>query len=229
MFSYWILKFDGVNDKSLGDPQGFGRIEYSYYQMALACGIIMSECMLLEEDGRAHFMTKRFDRNDSGQKIHMHTLCGMAHFDYNNPNLYAYEQAFQIMRELRLPYSDAEQMFRRMVFNVVARNQDDHTKNIAFLMDRNGVWRLSPAYDVTYAYNPNSRWTAWHQLSINGKRDGILKTDLLAVAKEMNIKSANVIIDQIKDVVANWSVYAKKNMVTESITNAISKTHRLDV
>jgi serine/threonine-protein kinase HipA len=226
-FLYWLIKFDGIDDKSLGDPKGYGRIEYAYHQMALDCGIIMSECRLLEENGRAHFMTKRFDRDDNNNKLHMHTLCGMAHFDYNNPNLYAYEQVFQVMRELRLPYHDAEQMYRRMIFNIIARNQDDHTKNIAFLMDKDGKWKLSPAYDITYAYNPLSRWTSQHQLSVNGKRDGFNMNDLLVVAKEMNIKHANEIIEQIIQTVSNWPQYAKQNSVLTSQIQPIGKTHRI--
>jgi serine/threonine-protein kinase HipA len=153
-FEHWLIKFDGVTNEQLGDPKGYGRIEYAYYNMAVACDIKMMPSKLLEENGRAHFMTKRFDRIANDEKLHMQTLCGLCHYDYNNPEAYSYEQAFQAMRQLRLPYTDAEQLYARMVFNVIARNQDDHTKNISFLMDKSGTWRLSPAYDVTYAYNP---------------------------------------------------------------------------
>ncbi|HHG85683.1 MAG TPA: type II toxin-antitoxin system HipA family toxin, partial [Bacteroidetes bacterium] len=185
-YSHWMIKFDGVNNATLSDPKGYGRIEYAYFLMATAAGIQMSPCKLLQEGGRAHFMTKRFDRNHN-QKLHMQTLCAIAHFDYNDPNSFAYEQAFQVMRQMRLPYPEAEQLYIRMIFNVIARNQDDHTKNISFLMDPKGKWTLSPAYDVTYAFDPNNKWLRRHQLSVNGKREGIILEDLLAVAREMNI------------------------------------------
>ena len=226
-FSYWMLKFDGVKDHSLSDPAGYGRIEYAYYKMAMASGIEMTECRLFEENGRAHFMTKRFDRFGSRGKLHLQSLCATAHFGFNEPGAYSYEQAFQVMRELRLPYRDAEQQFRRMIFNVVARNQDDHTKNIAFLMDQNGQWRLSPAFDVIYAYNPAGDWTGRHQMSINGKRDDFIKDDLLQVGKEMNIKSRLPIIDEIVEVVANWSGFAKNAGVEPAQIKSISRAHRL--
>ena len=225
-FNYWVLKFDGVKDNSLGDPAGYGRIEYAYYKMAIASGIEMNECRLFEENGRAHFMTKRFDRTGSGGKLHLQSLCAIAHFDFNEPGVYSYEQAFQIMRELRLPYREAEQQFRRMIFNVVARNQDDHTKNIAFLMDQSGQWRLSPAFDVIYAYNPTGDWTSRHQMSINAKRDGFIKNDLVQIGKEMNIKSSRKIIDEIIEVVANWSDFANNAGVEPSQFKSIGRTHR---
>ena len=226
-FDYWILKFDGVEDKSLGDPAGYGRIEFAYHKMAVSAGVKMTECRLLEEHGRAHFMTRRFDRTKKKGKLHMQTLCAIAHFDFNDPGSYSYEQAFQIMRELRLPYSDAEQQFRRMVFNVVARNQDDHTKNITFLMDKNSKWFLSPAYDVIYAHNPTGDWTSRHQMSINGKRDDFVRDDLLSIGREMNIKSCAAIIDEIVEVVSNWPRYAKNAEVKASQIQTIGNTHRL--
>lgn len=226
-FDYWVLKFDGVKENSLRDPAGYGRIEYAYYKMATSSGIIMTECRLFKENDRAHFMTKRFDRTKNKEKLHMQSLCALAHFDFNDPGAYSYEQAFQIMRELKLPYSDAEQQFRRMVFNVVARNQDDHTKNITFLMDKNGQWRLSPAYDVIYAYNPTGDWTSRHQMSINGKRDNFIRDDLLSVSKEMNIKSSDRIISDIVEVVSNWPTFAKDAGVEVSQLKSIRKTHRL--
>ena len=226
-FDYWILKFDGVEDKSLGDPAGYGRIEFAYHKMAVSAGVKMTECRLLEEHGRAHFMTRRFDRTKKKGKLHMQTLCAIAHFDFNDPGSYSYEQAFQIMRELRLPYSDAEQQFRRMVFNVVARNQDDHTKNITFLMDKNSKWFLSPAYDVIYAHNPTGDWTSRHQMSINGKRDDFVRDDLLSIGREMNIKSCAAIIDEVVEVVSNWPRYAKNAEVKASQIQAIGNTHRL--
>jgi serine/threonine-protein kinase HipA len=225
-FGYWVIKFDGIHDQSLGDPAGYGKIEYAYYQMAVNGGIAMNECRLLEENGRSHFMTRRFDRDLLGNKIHMQSLCAIAHFDFNSPGAYSYEQAFQVMRELRLPYPDAEQLFRRMVFNVIARNQDDHTKNIAFLMDNSGVWRLSPAYDVIYSYNPQGDWTSRHQMSINGKQDHFSKDDLLQVAHTMNIKSAKDIIEQITAVVAQWPAIAGTLGIPPNTIRSMTLTHR---
>ncbi len=226
-FDHWILKFDGVKDQSLGDPAGYGRIEYAYYKMAVSAGIKMNECRLMEESGRAHFMTRRFDRVGNASKLHLQSLCATAHFDFNAPGAYSYEQAFQTIRELRLPYKDTEQLYRRMVFNVIARNQDDHTKNISFLMDKNGKWSLSPAYDVIYSYNPEGKWTGKHQMSINGKRENFLKEDLIRVGKEMSIKSYNKIINEIVEVVSNWTHFAKEAGIEDSKTKSIGSTHRL--
>ncbi len=221
---YWLIKFDGVSGAGLADPRGFGKVEYAYHLMAKRCGIDMMPCRLHHENGRSHFMTKRFDRIGS-QKLHLQTLCAVAHFDYNDPTLYSYEQAFQTMRSLALPYTDAEQLYRRMVFNVVARNQDDHTKNFSFLMDATGRWRLAPAYDITYAFDPANRWLAAHQLSVNGKRTNINRQDLLAVAHNMNIKKPADIIDAVVDAVADWPKFAKEAAVSRSRSAAIAKTH----
>ena len=223
-FDYWVLKFDGVKDNTLGDPAGYGRIEYAYYGMAIKAGIKMMECRLLEEHGRAHFMTRRFDRVKG--KLHLQSLCAIAHFDFNSPGAYSYEQAFQVNRELRLPYEDMEQLYRRMVFNVVARNQDDHTKNIAYLMDEDGKWRLSPAFDVIYSYNPRGAWTSKHQMTINGKRDAFLKDDLLHVGEEMGIRGGKQILDQIVEVVSNWELFAKDAEVEESQVKSLANAHR---
>lgn len=223
-FSYWLIKFDGVTNKQLDDPEGYGRIEYAYYLMAKDCGIEMTECKLLEEGTRAHFMTKRFDRSANGDRHHMQTLCGIAHMDYNDPLSYAYEDAFEVMRLLRLPYPDAEQLFRRMVFNVMARNHDDHTKNISFLMNKQGIWKLAPAYDVTYAYNPESRWVFQHQMAVNGKRQNITRKDLLSVARNMNIKKANDIIDEVSGTLKKWKGYAETAGIPEYQANAIFST-----
>jgi len=225
-FEHWILKFDGVTDDALGDPAGYGRIEYAYHMMAVDAGIDMTECRLFEENGRAHFMTRRFDRPSGNEKLHIQTLCAVAHYDFNDPGAYSYEQAFQVMRRLRLHYPDAEQQFRRMTFNVVARNQDDHTKNISFLMNRDGEWRLSPAYDVVYAFNPGGEWTSRHQMSIGGKRDHFKREDLLAVGTEMNIKHANAIVDQVVDVVSRWSDYAAQAGVDSPKITSIGAQHR---
>lgn len=226
-FSHWLIKLDGVTNDELGDPKGYGRIEYAYYKMAVACGIDMSPSLLFEENRRAHFMTRRFDRLEGNEKLHMQTLCGMAHFDYNQPTTYSYEQAFQVMRDLRLDHAQAEQLYRRMVFNVIARNQDDHTKNISFLMDRQGQWRLSPAYDVTYAMNPSNLWLAQHQLSVNGKRTDIGLADLLAVAKEISLKKGKQIVEEIIAIVSRWSGFAAETGIPEKQVKAIGATHRL--
>jgi serine/threonine-protein kinase HipA len=222
-YDYWIIKFDGVSNDLLGDPLGYGRIEYAYYLMAKDCGINMMESRLLEEGGRAHFLTKRFDRVGT-QKMHMQTLCGIAHFDYNMPNVYSYEQAFQVMRQLRLPYPDAEELFRRMVFNVLCFNCDDHTKNISFLMDKTGEWRLSPAYDMTYAYNPDNRWLKQHQMAVNGKRENVYRGDLLKVASDMNIKKPLEIISAVQNAASNWAEHAEK---ADMPINQIEKIDRL--
>lgn len=223
-FCHWLLKLDGVTNAALGDPQHYGKIEYVYYMMALRAGLEMSECRLLEENGRAHFMTKRFDRIGGNEKVHMQTLCGLAHYDYKMLHAYSYEQAFQVMRRLRLPYWQAEQMFRRMVFNVIARNQDDHTKNISFLMDKAGTWRLSPAYDISWAYNPRGEWTSHHQMSINNKWDDITRTDLLSVAEAMHIKQANEIVNEVCDAVSMWSTIAKDYDIPTEIITTIDDT-----
>lgn len=223
-FSHWLLKLDGVTNAELGDPKHYGQIEYVYYLMARAAGINMSECRLLEENGRAHFMTRRFDRLNGNEKVHMQTLCGIAHYDYKMLHAYSYEQAFQVMRRLRLPYSQAEEMYRRMVFNVIARNQDDHTKNISFLMDKHGTWSLSPAYDMSWSYNPKGAWTSMHQMSVNNKWDDISRDDLLAVAKNVNIKHAGEIIEQVKDGVSKWSTFATEQGIPQDMIKAIDST-----
>ena len=226
-FSHWLLKLDGVTNNELGDPEHFGKIEYAYYQMAIACGIIMSESRLLQENKRYHFMTRRFDRIGGKEKLHQQTLCGLAHFDFNRQGAYAYEQLFQTMRTLRLPYPDAEQSYRRMIFNIIARNQDDHTKNFSFLMDKSGTWRLAPAYDMTYSYNPTGEYTSVHQLSINGKRDHFVLADLLQIARAMNIKKANEIIEEVRAAVAQWPQIAAALDIPQRTIQVIEKNHRL--
>lgn len=220
-FDYYLIKLDGVSAKAgFKETENFGRLEYSFYQLVKECGIDMSECSLIEENGRAHFLTKRFDR-EGGKKIHMQTLCGIAHYDYRIHRAYSYEQAFSVMRALRLTYSEAQEMFRRMVFNVILRNQDDHTKNISFLMDDKGKWKLSPAYDMGYAYNPKGGWTATHQMSINGKFDDITRQDLLECAAKNNIKDANVIIDRVKEAASRWHTIAYECGVPKEMINTI--------
>ncbi len=227
-YEYWIIKFDGMVDKLLGAPQGYCKIEYAYYLMATKCGIQMSECSLLHENKRSHFMTKRFDRVGN-TKLHLQTLCALNHFDYNDPASYSYEQAFQTMRRLRLPYFEIEEFYRRMAFNVIARNQDDHTKNISFLMDEKGQWKLSPAYDVTYSFNPANVWTRVHQMSINKKRDEIERKDLIELAGNMNIKKPNEIIENTIEVVSQWRYFAKDAGVDPKQVHAIGKTHLLKI
>jgi serine/threonine-protein kinase HipA len=206
-YDYWLIKFDGVTNHQLGDPKGYGNIEYAYYLMAQAAGITMMESQLKKENQRAHFMTKRFDRLNS-QKLHTQTLCGLAHFDYNMPGAYSYEQAFQIMRQMQLPYTDMEELFRRMVFNIMARNQDDHTKNISFLMNPEGKWSLSPAYDITFAYNPSNFWLKSHQMTINGKKDDLNLTDVLTVAKNVHLKKPTQLIQECREAIVRWGEFA---------------------
>ena len=228
-FDYYLIKLDGVNaEAGFRETQNFCRLEYSFSKLVKACGIKMSDCSLIEENGRAHFLTKRFDR-ENGEKIHMQTLCGIAHYDYRMLRSYSYEQAFNVMRALRLPYSDAQEMFRRMVFNVILRNQDDHTKNISFLMDKTGRWRLSPAYDMGFAYNPQGGWTAQHQMTINGKFDNIDRKDLLECAKRNNIKEATDIIDNIIEVASQWPEMARKCDVPKSMIDSILPEMKLSI
>lgn len=228
-FDYYLIKLDGVTaEAGFRETQNFGRLEYSFYRLVKECGIKMSDCSLIEENERAHFLTKRFDRQD-GKKIHMQTLCGIAHYDYRNPRSYSYEQAFNVMRALRLPYSQAQEMYRRLVFNVVIRNQDDHTKNISFLMDRQGKWTLSPAYDMGFAYNPKGGWTAQHQMSINGKFDDITRQDLLEFAKRNNIKEATEIIDRIAEVSSRWPLLARECEVPQPMIEAIMPNLKLSI
>jgi serine/threonine-protein kinase HipA len=228
-FEPWIMKFDGVNDQALGMSQGYGRIEYAYHLMAKEAGIKMSECHLFEEHERAHFMTRRFDRELNGEKIHMQSLCAIAHYDFNMAGAYGYEQAFSVIQKLNLGYDTLEEMYRRMVFNIVARNQDDHTKNIAFLMDKDGKWQLSPAFDVIWAYNSSGDWTNQHQMTINGKRDGFTRMDLLAPAKQFGVKNANIIIEEVVESVSKWQKVAHANGVATDMIERIGKTHRLDI
>jgi len=223
-FSHWLLKFDGVDDAQFGATFGYGRVEMAYYLMAVSCGIEMTECRLIEENGRAHFMTRRFDRPSGKEKLHVQTFCGLMHYDFNDIYSFSYEQLFQTMRMLRLTYPEAEQMFRRMVFNVMAQNCDDHTKNFAFIMDRQGEWRLAPAYDVCHAYRPDSVWVSQHALSINGKRQGITRDDLLEVGRQMNVKKAPVIVSHISEVVSRWSEFAEQTKVEIKLRDTILKT-----
>lgn len=232
-FGYWLLKFDGVTanrDKELEDPKGYTTIEYAYSLMARAAGIDMTECRLLEENGRRHFMTRRFDRDGDGGKLHMQSLGALAHFDFNSAGAHSYEQAFDVMRRLALPMRALEQQFRRMLFNVVARNQDDHVKNIAFLMDKSGGWSLSPAFDVTYAYNPQGAWTARHQMSINGKTEGFTREDFRACAESAGLKRGadTGILAEVAAAAADWPRYAQVAGVSAAQREQITRTLRLE-
>ncbi len=223
-FEHWLIKFDGVKDSQFGATHGYGRVEMAYYLMAKDCGIEMMESRLLTEHDRAHFMTRRFDRPNGKDKLHMQSFCAMQHYDFNEVNYYSYEQLFETMRLLGLPFPQAEQLFRRMVFNVLARNCDDHTKNFAFIMEKNGVWKLSPAYDICHAYDPAHRWVSQQCLSVNGKRQNITHDDLLHVASQISLKKGNDIINAIKETVERWPYYADQTEVAEKLKLAINNT-----
>ncbi len=232
-FEYWLIKFDGVSgnkDKELEDPEGYGAIEYAYYLMATAAGINMHPCRLMEEGGRRHFMTKRFDREDNGEKLHMQSLGALAHLDFNAAGAHSYEQAFVAIRRLDMKMIEIEEQFRRMLFNVVGRNQDDHVKNIAFLMDQSGDWQLSPAFDVTYSYNPAGAWTAQHQMSINGKRVGFIRDDFRGCAKNAQLKRgrSDSVLDEVISAVDRWEEFAAEAGVAESQMDSIRNAHRLE-
>ena len=230
-FQHWILKFDGISnnrDRGPADRRGFGRIEYAYYLMAREAGIHMSDCRLHDEGGRSHFMTRRFDRDPEGRKFHMQSLGALQHFDFNVPRAYAYEQAIQTIRQLSLGMSAVEEQYRRAAFNIVARNQDDHVKNISFLMNRKGEWRLSPAYDVAYAYNPSGTWTRDHQMSMAGKRDDFTRADLLEFAASSGLKKtvAARILDDVVSAVSDWQRLAAQAGVADRDAKRIARTHR---
>jgi serine/threonine-protein kinase HipA len=232
-FEHWLLKLDGITGnrdrEALTDPQGFGAIELAYAWMARDAAITMSECRLLEEGGRRHFMTRRFDREPGGGKRHMQSLAAIAHYDFAAAGAHSYEQALAVMRELGLDATAVEQQFRRMVFNVVARNQDDHVKNIAFLMDRAGRWELSPAFDLAYAYNPRGDWTATHQMSLAGRRDGFTVEDLRQVGAVARLRrgQAERILREVVEVVSQWPAYAERAGVAEDHIRRVTPTLRL--
>ncbi|MBB1202789.1 type II toxin-antitoxin system HipA family toxin [Enterobacteriaceae bacterium 89] len=235
-YEHYLLKFDGVvehhaDEETFGDPKGFGLMEYSYYQMATDCGVIMSPSEILQENGRSHFMTRRFDR-EGNQKYHVLTLCGMDHADFRKPGHYSYEELLAVCRQLGLSVKEHEQIFRRMVFNVVARNHDDHTKNTAFYVDDSFRWALAPAYDIAYSYKPGSPWVDQHQMTINGKRDGFTRSDLLAVSaliSRLSVKKANQIIDETIGVVKAWPQYAEQNGVFAGLRDEITRNLVLDI
>lgn len=220
-FQHWLLKLDGVSGEQFGESSGWGRVEYAYYLMAKDCKIEINESQLLEENGRAHFMTKRFDR-EHNIRHHIQSLCGLQHYDFNDMYGYSYEQVFQTMRLLRLTYPEAEQMFRRMVFNVLATNYDDHTKNFSFMLKKDEQWRLAPAYDLCFSFDPTNHWVSQQTLSVNGKRFGITKEDLMTIAKDNNIKKGEKIIEDINAIVNSWNKYAEQAEVRNDLKERIN-------
>lgn len=234
-FTHYLLKFDGVTEsdakqQAFGDPSGYGVMEYVYHRMARACGITMMPCRLLDEGGRRHFLTQRFDRVGN-QRIHVQTLNAIAHVDYKRPGAFSYEELFNVMRELRLPVEQAVQMLRRMVFNVVARNHDDHSKNVSFLLnEQTHQWELAPAYDLAYSYKPGSKWVNNHFMTLNGKRDDFTREDLLSftqVAESFTARLINDIVDETVEVVSQWPVYAKEEGVSQDMLNLVKDNLRL--
>lgn len=222
-FEHWIIKFDGLSGVQFGTTHGYGRVEMAYHKMAVDAGIEMQECRLIEEEGRAHFMTKRFDRLSGNEKVHTQTFCAIQHFDYSRIASYSYEQLFQTMRQLRLTYREAEQMFRRMAFNVLAKNCDDHTKNFSFMMHKDGTWQLAPAYDICFAWHPENKWVKQHNLSINGKRDNLTRSDLTAIAAQNSIRNPDQIIDQCTEAINQWKDYAREFEVDSELTQHIDR------
>lgn len=233
-YQHYLLKFDGVVEhrkgvQTFGDPIGYGLMEYAYYRMAKACDIEMSPCEILHEGNRRHFMTRRFDR-EQNQKYHVLTLNGLAHADYKKPGHFSYEQLLAQARQLNLTQKEQVQIFRRMVFNVVSRNHDDHTKNTSFYVDDNFEWALAPAYDMAWSYKPGSEWVARHQMSINGKRDGFSRDDLLTIASlisNFSRKKADNIIDHTISVISQWPQIAAEEKVPGSLIEEVSESHRL--
>ena len=230
-FGYWLLKFDGVTYSEHGsimeNPKGIGNVEFAYYKMAQACGIEMAECRLLTEGSNHHFMTRRLDRTDSGEKIHMQTVAGLAHLDRDQRH--SYEEIFGIIRKMNLPMDASLQLYRRMVFNVVARNNDDHTKNFSFLMNRLGQWKLAPAYDLCYFYKPGGRWVGQHQLSLNGKQDHFTRQDFLTIGEKMGIRRCGEIVDEVISIVSGWPGIAKSCGVRDNHITEIEKNLLLNL
>ena len=221
-FEYWLLKFDGMGlDNELGVSRDYGRIEYAYYLMAKQAGIDMMPCRLLLENGRAHFMTKRFDRSDHGERHHLQTLCAMSHLDYKKKGTNAYEQYFMTLVALGLPYEQKEEAFRRMVFNVMSRNCDDHTKNFSFRLRAGQPWELAPAYDITFAHNPAGEWTHQHLMSINGKFKDFVLADFMAIADRFGVGTAKSVIAEIRQAVELWPSFAEKAGLSLPLSNDI--------
>ena len=227
-FEHWLLKFDGMGrDKELGASQAYGRIEYAYHLMARAAGIQMTDCRLLEESGRAHFMTRRFDRDEGNIRHHMQTLCAMDHLNYKLKEANTYAQLFLVMNQLRLPYEAIVEAFRRMVFNVMGRNCDDHTKNFAFRLRQGQAWELAPAYDVTFAHNPQGEWTRQHLMSVNGKFRDHTEADLLAVAERFAIGSGKKVVQQVRAAIRRWPEFAARANLAPAVIEEVGRQHLL--
>jgi serine/threonine-protein kinase HipA len=234
-YEHYLIKFDGISQKNIdqetyGDPQGFGRMEYAYFNMARDAGITIMDCELLEKDGLSHFMTRRFDRIE-GEKMHYQSLCAMAHADYKVPGAYSYEGMLGVMRNLRLSRTEQIELYRRMVFNVVARNQDDHTKNFGFIMGKDGEWALAPAFDIAYSYKKGSPWVNDHQMTINGLRNDFKRSDLLSVGSAITRfkKESEKIIDEVTEVVSEWAAYADDAGVFPSLKTEITGNLRIGI
>ncbi len=233
-YEYWIMKFDGITNSSdieVATTKGYGKIEYAYHLMAVEAGVDMATCRLHHEGNRSHFMTKRFDRDASGRKLHMQSLGAIAHFDYRQPASYSYEQAIQVIRRMGLPRKDIDQMVLRAIFNIVGRNCDDHVKNIAFLMNQRGEWRLSPGFDISYAWNPSGQWTSKHQMSVNGKRDGFVREDLIQLARTADIKKTRAVqmVQRVNEVIRCWLDFARMAGVDEEPMIKIMNSHRTNI
>jgi serine/threonine-protein kinase HipA len=234
-FTHYLMKFDGVNEHSkgketFGDPQGYGAMEYVYYLMAKQCGIKMMPSRLLEEGSRRHFVTQRFDRVGN-EKVHVQTLNGLAHVDYKQPGSYSYAELFAIARKLRVSAKDAEELLRRLIFNIVARNHDDHSKNFSFLLIDN-KWQLSPAYDLAYSYKPGSRWVNSHWMSLNGKRDDFTREDVYSLEKlvpSFTQQKIDKMIDKTIEHVSNWKMLANANAVPVFLIKEINSNLRLSI
>ena len=215
-FEHWLIKFDGVNEDPTreSDPftagAGYGKVEFAYSRMAIAAGLEMAECRLLPEGPRTHFMTRRFDRDARGRRIHMQTLCGLAALDFNVAGVHSYAQYIGVVDELGLGESAREQVFRRAVFNVAAVNRDDHTKNLAFLCPEAGDWALAPAYDITHAHNPSGNWTSKHQMTLNGKRDAIGREDLYEFGDRFRVPGYRDAFADVLSAVDRWSEFAEQ-------------------
>ena len=219
-YGYYLIKIDGANKTKLEEPSGYGRLEFAYSQMAKDCNIRMTECSLYKN---LHFLTKRFDRDENGDKIHVHSLCGLLGLDYNKVGQYSYEHYFMAARHLGLGQNDMEEIYRRMVFNVLVYNCDDHTKNFSFMMDQKGKWSLSPAFDLCYSYNNQNEWVNGHNMRINNKRINITYEDIMTVGKKFNIKKRKVIFDKIKKIVDAFPQYAFKIKVEQELVDQVEK------
>ncbi|HEY7772702.1 MAG TPA: type II toxin-antitoxin system HipA family toxin [Marinagarivorans sp.] len=234
-FSHYLVKFDGVSEhntqqETFGDPMGYGAMEYVYYLMALQCGIDMAPCHLLPEGDRRHFMTQRFDRVGQ-QKVHVQTLNGLAHVDYKKPGTFSYAELFDVARQLKLSAVDAQQLFKRMVFNIIARNHDDHAKNFAFML-KNNKWLLTPAYDLAYSYKPSSPWVNSHWMSLNGKRDDFTRADFYSLEKLSPLftrRKIDGVVDETIEHVSRWPELAKEWGVPKGLIEVVRSNLRLGI